>query len=532
MRVLATLLCGFLAAAGAAPAAARPTGRSGDAPPAAGSELCLPVRTIRIRTQNVFPEAAGNPLAPFYQRAANAIHATTRASVIARSLTFRRGDCITQEALDASARRLRRLGFLHPEVELRAVPVAGSLDVQVLTRDLWTMAPRLNFSRHGSLLRWSVAFEDDNLLGFGKWLAIGVGRDEDGSFFHAGYGDPLTPLGLGRLTLSFADGKAGSRLEASVRDDPWLRSPVSLEAVGFFLDGWMRDRRGGTDGPLHGIKRAQGRLDALFVVGGDGHSSFWVGLGGFGRYERPVGEGNPFGRAKILFGGPAFGLLVERSVVRRFVRALGAPEDWTLGPEVRVAAGAGPGWEDWGAGIKGVSGRFLWGAAPGGNGVVQVRCSGWFASRRDHERMGRLDSKAVSFLRLGRHTLGLGIRYAFAVGALVQDVVTLGAEEGLRGFQPYSFWGERALLVNAEDRISLLADVAGLIDVGAAVFADAGWLRGAGGWGRVRKCVGLGLRLAGRRARSSEAVRVDLACPVGEGGLGRPVLSIAGEQAF
>lgn len=142
------------------------------------------VGEIRIDTQNVFnlddPEE-DNALF----RLANSLHIRTHPSTIQRALLFKSGEPLSARLIEESERLLRGNPYLY---DVRIRPVAyrdGVVDIEVTTRDTWTLSPNLRLSREGGNNATSVGLKESNLLGTG--ITVGVSRtsdiDRDGTEF-------------------------------------------------------------------------------------------------------------------------------------------------------------------------------------------------------------------------------------------------------------------------------------------------------------------------------------------------------------
>ncbi len=82
-------------------------------------------------------------------RTANKLHINTRPSVIRGQLLFRTGEPYRHRLVLETERNLRAEGYLYDAV---IVPVAfdgTTVDLEVRTRDVWTLNPGISFSRKG-----------------------------------------------------------------------------------------------------------------------------------------------------------------------------------------------------------------------------------------------------------------------------------------------------------------------------------------------------------------------------------------------
>src|SRR6185436_14785090 len=113
---------------------------------------------VRVTAQDLFdPEKPGENGRLF--RLANQVHRSTRTGVIERQLLFRPGDVFSPELVAESARLLRQNDYLY-DVDIRPVlREDGKVDVEVTTRDVWTLEGGASFSRSGGTNNTSLWVE-------------------------------------------------------------------------------------------------------------------------------------------------------------------------------------------------------------------------------------------------------------------------------------------------------------------------------------------------------------------------------------
>ena len=131
---------------------------------------------VRVVTNNIF-DLRNEHENGFFYRAANAIHIQTWPSVIQDKLLFKTGERVSVHAMEETERLLRANRFLY---EVSIVPVAyhdGVVDVEVRTRDTWTLQPGVSASRSGGSNKTNVGFTETNALGSG--ILVGVNRVSD-----------------------------------------------------------------------------------------------------------------------------------------------------------------------------------------------------------------------------------------------------------------------------------------------------------------------------------------------------------------
>jgi hypothetical protein len=124
-------------------------------------------------------------------RTADILHVPTRASAVRAQLLFRAGDPYSRRLLDESARNIRASSNFLREPVIR--PVAyhdGVVDVEVITHDVWTLQPGVNFSRAGGANAFGFQVSDSNFLGTGKYLELGHSENVDRGSTYLHWQDP------------------------------------------------------------------------------------------------------------------------------------------------------------------------------------------------------------------------------------------------------------------------------------------------------------------------------------------------------
>ena len=131
---------------------------------------------IRINNQNIFDvDDPREDYALF--RLANMLHIRTRPSVVRSALLFNSGERLSVRLIEESERLLLGNSYIH---DVRIQPVAyrdGVVDIEVATRDTWTLQLGLSVSRQGGSNSSGLTLREKNLLGTG--IAVSVGRTSD-----------------------------------------------------------------------------------------------------------------------------------------------------------------------------------------------------------------------------------------------------------------------------------------------------------------------------------------------------------------
>lgn len=112
-------------------------------------------------------------------RWANRFHILTREHVIARQMLFEEGQVYDGRRLDESARLLRRQDYLY-DVDVRPVRTCdGKVEVEVITKDVWSFTPDISFDRSGGENTYSFSLREANIFGYGKEVSISSKSDTD-----------------------------------------------------------------------------------------------------------------------------------------------------------------------------------------------------------------------------------------------------------------------------------------------------------------------------------------------------------------
>lgn len=513
---------------------------------------CGWLRDVEIVTDNVFlpDEPAGRS---FHGRLTNALHVTTQPRVVRRGLHLRDGQRVCREDIEAALRRLRGYGFLHSEASVEVEAEGDSVDLAVRTRDVWSTRPTIRIGKTGSLWTWTARLGEHNLLGLGKKLTLAVGHDEQQPFWSWGYGDPQLLGGVMRFEIDMTRG-SDLRGEYLLLERVFERpeTPWGLQALGLRHEGSVTDRRGGADGPewerdlwlidawvgprVHAAGRRALRLMPAAYLTREryadvpGEASVSAEACGSARAAEPL-------RARDI---RAIGLrvsgVIERYERRRLVDLLGTWEDLQLGSQLELFLGYSA--RRWEAARDAPYARLRaqQGLRVGRGAFALLNAEGYglLASEKASDALLALMLRGYAALS-GRQTLALRLEARLTRDLAPQELPTMGAEHGLRGFDAYRFWGEGSWVASLEDRVLLAGDILGLVALGGAVFLDAGatWFEECRGAALGRACAGVGLRLQGSRTSGRFVTRVDLGYPVAGRESGDDwVLSLALGQAF
>ncbi len=479
-------------------------------------------------------------------RLANRLHATTRQGVIEHQLLFAPGDPYDPRLLAESARLLRGNRYLYDAAVRPTSCHAGQVDVEVVTRDVWTLNVGAGVGRAGGKNRSHVLLQDTNLLGTGKSVTLERRSSVDRTTELVRYVDDQ--VGGSRL-----------RLDASVADhsDGGSRT-LSLDRPFYSLDarwaGGVYGRRDDRVDHLYRLGRVSDRFrhrqDIVELRGGrsQGLVGGWARRWSAGftyrrdRFSAVAADGGDPGTSAVppertlAYPWIAFDAVEDGWVTVSDHDQIHRTEDLDLGGRFHALVGVStPALGGASAAVFAASAAR--GLAPAEHHTLVARAE--VAGRWD--RRGAADTVASAALRWYWRDVGDQLFFATLEGTAAErldpeEQIVLGGEEGLRGYPLRYQSGDRRLLLTLEQRIFTDLYPFRLVHVGGAVFFDVGrtWSAAADpdarGWLRD---VGVGLRFAPSRSGLGGMVHLDLAFPLdGDGSIERVQWLVSTKDTF
>src|SRR5215210_1850599 len=142
-------------------------------------------------------------------RLANKLHRNTRDEVIEQQLLFKPGDRYSRHLLDESERLLRQNRYLN-DVKIRPVHYDdGRVDLEVVTRDVWTLNVGAGLGRSGGTNSTHLQLQDTNFLGTGKSITLEQQSDVDRTTSLFRYDDPALLGSRARLSVGYESNSDG-----------------------------------------------------------------------------------------------------------------------------------------------------------------------------------------------------------------------------------------------------------------------------------------------------------------------------------
>ena len=153
---------------------------------------------IIVQPDDVFDESLPGESGWLY-RTANKIHIHTKPSVVRKQLLFKTGEPFRARLIEETERLLRANNYLY---DAKITPVAydgKNVDLEVRTKDVWTLNPGISFSRQGGENEGGAQIEEKNLLGTGQAIKLVWEKNVDRESIRASYLDPHFLHSFGRL---------------------------------------------------------------------------------------------------------------------------------------------------------------------------------------------------------------------------------------------------------------------------------------------------------------------------------------------
>ena len=459
-------------------------------------------------------------------RTANRLHMNTRASVIREQLLFETGDRYSDRVVQETERNLRANAYLN---DAKIVPVAydgRNVDLEVRTRDTWTLNPGVNFSRTGGENEYAVQIQEKNLLGRGQSLELEWQSDVDRDALTLSFSDPHLLKNFTRLAVAYSDASDGSTKYFNLDrpfyalDTRWSAGTLLTESE-FDVDRWALGKR---------VGKFETQAQYYQVNGGwsAGLQDGWVRRWTYGAtYQQsdfepvtgaPVGGPLPADR-KFVYPWVGFELLQDSFQERVNQDQIRRTEDVLVGFNGWARLGFAT--ESFGSATDAVLASAY---ASNGRDLSPTQSlfgSAWASGRYEHGeiRNGLLGAEARYYLATSARSKFFANVSGTVTEQLDEDQqLTLGGDTGLRGY-PFAYQaGTAKALLTLEQRYYTKWYPFRLFHVAGAVFADTGrtWgtdVTGATSLGLLSD-VGIGLRLGTSRSAFGNVLHIDLAFPL------------------
>jgi hypothetical protein len=467
---------------------------------------------VEIQRNEIFDPEESRGWLP---RLANWLHVRTRESVVRREVLLEPGLPFDSVRAEETARNLRGLGIFR-RVQLDTASTKAGLVVRVLTKDAWSTQLDFGLRSTGHRVLYSLEAREQNLLGTGTTLEVQTRHEADFTSRLAHFsGSRLIADRVG-LDLEYGDRSDGYSDLVAFSAPFFTQSTPTEFAVAFAQahDTVRRYREGGLV-PVQRAGRSLDQADARFLwaVHRGPRGYLRIGLRAqvlqleLGGVSAPTGStGRLMGQGGVLVGASRTHFLVLPGY-RRFgreddvdvsstvlaglsyaPRALGYPTDGVI-PAVKARTGA---------------------RLPAGFVQAVAEARGFYTAAGMDSGMVSVGLTAA-IRPASRQLLVLHGEEGWRRHPPLGDDFDLGLDRGPRGYGAHAFTGSRVVFGTVEWRWVVVPELARVVGIGLAAFADFGGAWFAGDRRRTGGSLGVGLRLDFTRSSDPSVVRIDLA---------------------
>ncbi len=453
---------------------------------------------------------------------ANAIHVVTREKYVRREILFREGDVLDRDVLKESERLLRSRPIFRRASVTITEPVNGLVDVHIRTDDVWTTSIDVGYGTAGGKNFYRAGILEHNFLGTGHRVGAFARQDIDRTIRGGTYEDPHLFGSRWRAFGGYGRDQKGEEWQESVvRSYDSVLTPYS---AGFFFHSVNDEDRlfeQGEEAAYFQHKEKNFRYFASYAVNRTMDRAHRLGIAYEDQKDRfsniRLVQPEPIPVDRRVAGVLATYELFQNHFQKRHgLRTFDREEDINFGWYFSVEAG--PELRQLGATNRGTLGRTFvsksWSVGEKSLLYTATRAGGRMEKGRIENGILEINMEALVpqdflggiFSLRGEAELGKNFP--------AEKQLLLGGESGLRAYSVRQFSGQRKLLFTAENRWNLLYDWLQVVNIGWAVFADAG-----GVWREretirsrdLKRDAGVGLRFAPSKAFSSSLIRTDVA---------------------
>lgn len=458
----------------------------------------------------------------------NSVHVSTRPFVIRHQLLIEAGQPFSIQRIEESERILRTNPYF---VDVAIVPwrvCGGTVDVLVVTRDLWTLMPKMSYSHTGGDTKWGVEIEDTNILGTGTQLSIAYQAERERNTASIFYRHPQLAQTRAVLALRYGESSDGydrgfeltrpfysldARWSAGVTVRE-LKLRESLEQSGEIANTFDHTSN---DYRVHAAL-STGLVNDLV-------RRFWIGF----RREEDLFETSESSVASApadrVLAYPWVGISISKNefTVYRNLNALYKTEDVSTGSSASVLVG----WAD--EAVNSELSQWVTEAEFAGTPVKKEKHlwrlgskleGGWDRDQRAVVNTLATVGSTYHYFLSDQWRQYAALRYDHGKRLAQDELLPLGGEQGLRGYPSEYALGERRLLINLEQRYYFKTHLFNLLRFGALAFFDLGqtWQEQALVRARPQllRSAGLGLRVTSSKTSIGKIIHMDLAFPLDE----------------
>jgi Surface antigen variable number repeat/Omp85 superfamily domain len=499
------------------------------------------IREIHIESLDCF-----DPKIPEYRswpfRFLNKVHNQTSESFIRRELLLKEGDYYDADLAEESERNLRRLGFLdNIRIEQKIVG-PNQVDLYVHTEDQWTTTVNISAGTSQGYHTLDFAVEEDNFLGEGKSIGVGFSQDPERNTYGLLFYDPQFLNSRWQFKSDMRSLSDGYRYIGQ-----FIRPFYSMDVRWSYGGVWDQ---GTSTTKLYRKGKAVAEIDT------DAKNGDFFAARSWGERYRKKAFGFLFSTETLYYPNPVriiqpdatnvksikknlipvdresyqYGAIfkvanqdfVKQSFIDNFGRVEDYPTGLLFGTTVVKSENLNP-YPDYYQ-LHSIL-QYTHESSPTNFLVLSGEFSGRRESNGDVNNLFfygyghfymKMPEVNIGKLHFPRQTLATNLTTVLTRNIDAPFQISLGENEGLRGYTFKSFTGQNKVLMNIEDRIFTPLDFR-IVAIGLVGFLDAGYVWSSEELFRFSDfgvSAGFGLRIGLKKSQSAKVVRVDLAFPL------------------
>ncbi len=505
---------------------------------ATGKQQMPVIEEIVISTHPIFDESNPDENNWLF-RLVNRLHINTKTRTIKKELTFKEGEAVDQHLLDESARRLRSKRFIG-DASVKLVDQSdanqNTKKVQVDVKEVWTLVPKLTYSRSGGNTHYGYGLHDSNFLGLGKTVKVEHKSTEERTSDEIVYRDPNFG-NQNQLTLGYAnnsDGKAQlfnfTKPFASIRT-PWSSGInfQDFDREDTLFNAGDEAARFGHDSNAYSLfygfrlpQSTDARTHRIVFGYDDNYDEFFnlPNITGPEAFVLPYNRDYQTLWAEYQYTNNRF---IEANNIQQINRV----EDINLGAELRFRLGtvnANASVLDKTTLVQLDYSR-AYSLSPNQLLIGEFSSSGFYGSGQTTQSINQL-SLSYHWQNFERGQFYAHIQETYGKNLFIDTPLELGGDTGLRGYPARFQAGDKLRLFTVEQRFFGEKEWFSLFHMGAAVFYDEGRVWGNSAitqtYQQTLRSVGMGLRISGTRTGGKDenvhnVTHIDIAYPLDGG---------------
>ncbi|MFQ6082993.1 MAG: BamA/TamA family outer membrane protein [Candidatus Aminicenantia bacterium] len=473
----------------------------------------------------------------------NKLHIKTKKSFIQRELLFKTGDNYYPELIEESERNLRRYSFLKSVKIKPEFRDDHKVDISVITEDQWTTGLDIRFKKFKGYSEYGIYLHESNFLGLGRKFNIGYKHTTEKNLGELTYEDPHFLSSRWTLKGNFQETSDG-KLKSAQLTYPFYSLLTDWSYGASFYDEKSVDRLyyEGNLGIEIPFQKTEGNVFLARAWGlRKSKKKIWFSLSYYrkhfpekSRILEPFYYQNlkPTERETIILNS-TFTLDKFSYQKETFIDKFGRIEDLPIGSSWKVTLGRADRFFGSKDKYNFLSAEYINFSRFGLNKFLVLK--GKVETRFTEEELNNTLFKAFVhcyFKGFSHQTIAFNLMSEFTNKMDQPFQLSLGENNGLRGYSFKRFNGQKKILINLEDRIFTSIKIY-TVALGFAVFFDAGYV-----WEEnekidlsdLKSSVGVGIRLGLTKSSGSKVIRIDFAYPLDGGG--RFSVSFSSGQIF